>query len=132
MDEALLAARVLLAAVFGFAGAAKLSDPRGTRAATIEFGAPASAAPALSVALPVAELATAALLVPAATARVGASAALGFLLAFSVAIYLSLARGRRPDCHCLGQLQGGPVGSGALGRNFVLALVAGFVVVAEG
>lgn len=130
MDEALLAARLLLAAVFAVAGAAKLADLAGSRAAVAGFGVPERLAGPIGTALPLAELATAVLLLPAATARAGATAALALLLAFSVGIAASIARGEAPDCHCFGQLHSEPVGPKALGRNFGLALVAGFLVVA--
>ncbi len=132
MDEALLAARLVLAAVFTVAGVTKLADPGGTRAAAVEFGAPVAVAPAVAVVLPVTELATAALLVPAATAQAGATLALGLLLAVSAAVAAAAARGRTPDCRCFGNLRPRPAGPATLGRNFALALLAGFVVVAEG
>ena len=130
MDEAALAARLVLAAVFALAAVAKLADREGAREAMSGLGAPARLAPALAWAVPVAELATAALLVPGATADVGATAALILLLTFSSAIAAALARGERPDCHCLGRLRRAPAGDGALARNFGLALLAGFVLVA--
>jgi uncharacterized membrane protein YphA (DoxX/SURF4 family) len=130
MDALVLAARLVLAAVFAIAAAGKLADRDGTRAAAIELGVPPEATAAFALALPLAELTVAAALVLDATARAGATAALALLLAFSAAIARSLAHGRRPDCHCLGQLRGGRVGSGTLARNFVLAVLAGLVLVA--
>lgn len=130
MDAALLVARLVLAAVFALAGAAKLADLPGSRAAVEGFGVPRALAAPIGTLLPFAELATAALLVPEATAGVGAAAALGLLLAFSVGIASSVARGEAPDCHCFGQLRARPAGPPALGRNFALALLAGFLVVA--
>src|SRR5205823_5892408 len=38
------------------------------------------------------------------------------------------ARGRRPDCHCFGQLHSAPAGWPTLIRNLVLAAIAGAVV----
>ena len=130
MDEALLLARLLLAAVFAVAGAAKLADLAGSRTAVEGFGIPERLARPIGTLLPFAELATAVLLLPAATARAGAIAALGLLLAFSAGIAATIARGEAPDCNCFGQLHSEPVGPKTLGRNFALALVAGFVVVA--
>jgi methylamine dehydrogenase accessory protein MauD len=49
------------------------------------------------------------------------------LLLFLAGIGLSLARGRRPDCRCFGQLHSEPVGRSTLARNGVLAAVAGFL-----
>jgi uncharacterized membrane protein YphA (DoxX/SURF4 family) len=68
MDAALLIARLLLAAVFSLAGAAKLSDPKGSRQTIIDFGLPASLANPLAVLVPLAELAVAAALIPAFSA----------------------------------------------------------------
>ena len=48
-------------------------------------------------------------------------------LVFSVAIALSLARGRAPECHCFGQLHSAPAGPMTLARNAVLAALAVFV-----
>ena len=55
----LVAMRLVLAAVFAVAGLAKLRDRDGTRTALAAFGAPAAAVPALSILLPLAELAVA-------------------------------------------------------------------------
>ena len=89
-----LAARVVLFAVFALAGATKLADRAGTARAAAAFGAPPRLAGPLAIAIPVAELAVAALVLPAATAVTGAAGALALLVAFSTAIAVSLARGR--------------------------------------
>jgi peroxiredoxin len=128
MDTVLLASRLLLAGVFLLAAATKLADRRGSRAAMVGFGVPDRLAPMLAVGLPVAELAVAVALMPAATARWGAVGALGLLVAFVAGIGVSLARGRAPDCHCFGQLHSAPAGPATLARNAALALVAGVVV----
>jgi hypothetical protein len=64
---------------------------------------------------------------PAASAWWGALGALVLLLVFIAGIGTNLARGRTPDCHCLGQLHSAPVAWSTLLRTAVLALVAGFV-----
>jgi hypothetical protein len=64
----------------------------------------------LAVALPLAELLVACALLPLSTAVLGAAGALVLVLCFIVGIATSLARGRRPDCHCFGQLHSSPVG----------------------
>ena len=130
MDEVLLVSRLLLAAVFAVAGAAKLADIAGSRSAVAGFGVPERLAGLIGTLLPFAELATAALLLFVGTARAGATAALALLLAFSVGIAASISRGEAPDCHCLGQLHSEPAGPRTLRRNFALALVAGLVVAA--
>jgi thiol-disulfide isomerase/thioredoxin len=128
MDAALLIARLLLAAVFTLAGVAKLSDLKGSRKAIIEFGLPALLASPLALLLPLAELAVGAALIPASSAWWGALGALGLLLSFVVGISINLARGKKPECHCFGQLHSAPAGWRTLARNGVLAALAGFVV----
>jgi hypothetical protein len=130
MDAAVLAACLVLAVVFALAGAAKLADLAGSRAAVAGFGVPESLAGAIGTMLPLVELATAAALVPEATAEAGAAAALALLLALSAGIASSIARGESPECHCFGQLHSAPAGARTLARNFALALLAGFVLVA--
>ena len=116
-----LAARLLLVAVFAVAGIAKLTDRTGTREGIVGFGVPARMAGTAAVLVPVAELAVAALLLPAATAVYGSLGALVLLVLFSGAIAWNLARGRTPDCHCFGQLGSAPAGGRTLARNGVLA-----------
>jgi peroxiredoxin/uncharacterized membrane protein YphA (DoxX/SURF4 family) len=127
MDAALLIARLVLAAVFILAGVAKLSDFKGSHKAIIDFGLPALLASPLALLLPLAELGAAAALIPASSAWWGALGALGLLLLFLVGISINLARGRKPDCHCFGQLHSAPAGWKTLARNGALAAVAGFV-----
>jgi thiol-disulfide isomerase/thioredoxin len=128
MDAAVLFARLLLAAVFVVAGVAKLVDREGSRQAVADFGVPAVLAAPLGILLPLAELAVAAALIPTATAFWGAIGALALLLLFVAGISANLARGRRPDCHCFGQLHSAPAGWSTLARNGVLAAVAALLV----
>jgi methylamine dehydrogenase accessory protein MauD len=128
MDAAVLLARLLLAAVFVVAGVAKLADREGSRRAVTDFGVPGPFAAPLAVLLPLVELAVAAALIPTATALWGAVGALALLLLFVAGIGGNLARGRRPDCHCFGQLHSAPAGWPTLARNGVLAVVAAFLV----
>jgi thiol-disulfide isomerase/thioredoxin len=129
MSTALLCARLFLAAVFGLASATKLADIRGSRAAVAGFGVPERLASALGTLLPFAELAIAAALLPAGSARVGALGAVALLSVFVVAIARSMIRGEAPACHCFGQLHSEPAGARTLARNVVLAAFAAFVVV---
>jgi thiol-disulfide isomerase/thioredoxin len=119
-----LIARLVLAAVFAAAAAAKLADRRGTRKAVTDFGAPERTAGALAIGLPLAELMVAGLLLPARTAALGALGALLLLAIFSAALAWNLARGRSPDCHCFGQLRSTPASWRTLARNAVLMGVA--------
>src|SRR5437764_1451984 len=117
MGVTLLAARLLLAAVFAVAALTKVADRAGTRQAIMNFGLPALLAGPLGLLLPAAELAVAVALVPTVSAWWGAIGAFTLLLLFSAGIGVNLARGRRPDCHCFGQLHSEPVGWPTLARN---------------
>jgi peroxiredoxin len=128
MDAALLLARLLLAAIFGIAALTKLADLAGSTKSVTEFGVPQAFAVPVGILLPLAELVTAALLVPVASAWWGALSALSLLLAFTAVISVNLARGRTPDCHCFGQLHAEPASWRTLARNGALAALAGFVV----
>jgi methylamine dehydrogenase accessory protein MauD len=128
MDATLLGARLVLALVFAVAGVAKLTDWAGSRRAIVDFGVPAALAGPLGILLPLAELAIAAALLPTTTAWWGAIGALVLLLIFAAAIGANLARGRKPDCHCFGQLHSAPAGWSTLTRNAVLAAPAALVV----
>ena len=129
MELFLLAARLLLAGVFGVAGIAKVADVEGSRRAIAGFGIPEKLAGPLGLGLPVAEILIAVALIPLNTAWAGAIAALAVLLIFSVGIAVNLARGKAPDCHCFGQLHSEPVGWSTFSRNVVLIGVAGLIVV---
>ena len=128
MAAFLLLGRLVLAAVLGVAGVAKLLDRDGSRRALLDFGAPARVVGPAALVLPLVELGAAAALMPDASARWGALAALGLLVLFSVGIGVALARGRRPSCHCFGRLHSAPAGWRTLLRNTGLAAVAGAVV----
>jgi peroxiredoxin len=82
----------------------------------------------VAVVLPLVELVTAALLIPSTSARWGAVAALGLLGIFIGGIAINLARGRKPDCHCFGQIHSAPIGRSTLVRNGILAALATVVV----
>jgi thiol-disulfide isomerase/thioredoxin len=129
LSTGLLGARLLLAGVFALASITKLGDLRGSRTAVAGFGVPERFASPLGTLLPVAELAIAVALLPAASAREGALGAGLLLVLFMAAIARSMARGEAPDCHCFGQLHSEPAGRRALARNLVLAAVASFVAV---
>ncbi|MFE5082120.1 MauE/DoxX family redox-associated membrane protein [Streptomyces mirabilis] len=122
-----LAARLVLAAVFGVAGIAKLMDREGLPRTIASFGLPARTGKPLGYLLISCEFVTALALTVNPWARIGALGALGLLLTFCLAIVVSIARGRTPDCHCFGGLRATPVGWATLARNGLLAATAGFV-----
>src|SRR4051794_17357546 len=120
MDAAVLVARLLLAGVFIVAGVGKLADLPGFTGTLRGFGVDGRLARIGAVALPIAELATAAALLVQPWAIWGAAAALGLLLAFTGAIVNALARGDAPDCGCFGALQSAAVSRRQVVRNAVL------------
>ena len=121
-------ARLVLAAVFLLAGVAKLADPRGASKAFAEFGLAKAPAALLALVLPVIEMGVAVALIPAQSAWYGAWAALALFGIFIAAITINLIRGRKPDCHCFGQLHSAPVGRSTLIRNAVLGAIAAWLV----
>lgn len=127
MSFVLLVCRIVLALVFGVAGTAKLFDLEGSRKSIVDFGLPEWLAKPLGLGLPLLEIATAFLLLPLATVWWGALGALSLLSLFVLGIAINMARGKRPDCHCFGQLHSKPVGPSTLLRNGLLAGIAGLV-----
>ena len=126
----ILIATLVLAAVFAVAGTVKLRDRAGTRESVGAFGVPAAAAAPVALLLPVVELALAAGLLVPPFARAAAGAAAALLLAFTAAVAVALARGRRPSCGCFGASHAAPIGRRTLGRNAALVCLAGLVVAA--
>ena len=123
----MLAARLALAAVFAFAGVAKLVDLSGSRQAVRDFGVPRSLSALVGTLLPAVELAIAVALLGSSSASWGAAMALGLLMLFVIAVARALVRGEETDCHCFGQLRSAPVSWSTLVRNLVLGAVAGLV-----
>ena len=124
----LLGARVLLAGVFAFAGWAKLADRAGTRRAIADFGIPEALAVPMAWLLPLAEVLVAAALLPSATARWAAMAALALLLMFTAGMAGNLAAGHPADCHCFGRFSRAPVTWRTFARNLLLAGAAWAVI----
>lgn len=129
MATAVLVIRILLAAVFATAGVGKLLDIEGSRQAMRDFGLSDALARMAGVLLPVAELATAVLLIFRPTAQVGATLGLVLLLAFIAGIANALRQGMAPDCHCFGQIHSAPAGPETLVRNGILAAAAAFALI---
>ncbi|HKO98979.1 MAG TPA: MauE/DoxX family redox-associated membrane protein [Pyrinomonadaceae bacterium] len=122
MDLILALLRLALSIIFGVAGITKLMDRRGTREAVVNFGAPASLAPAIALILPIIELLITVGLLFNSTTWWSALLALLTLTVFMVAISVNLAQGRTHDCHCFGQLHSRPLGWPTLIRNILFAL----------
>ena len=128
LEFAVLADRLVLAGVFLLAGATKFIDPSGFRKTLSDFGiAPVLARPAM-VLLPLLELAVAAALIPVGFVWYGAWGALALLSVFCLAAAVAMLRGRRPKCHCFGQLHSTPLGWSTWIRNAALAACAALLI----
>jgi peroxiredoxin len=125
MHSVVLAARLILAAVFVVAAIGKLADLPGSRASLVGFGLPQRASAVLGTLLPLAELAVAVALIAEPSAQWGAAGALALLLAFVTGIGTALRRGEAPPCNCFGAIHSAPASRTTLVRNVVLAAVAG-------
>jgi len=127
MVAVILLARIALAGVFTLASVTKLLDRKGFERGLTQFGVSDQFAGGLSYVIPLAEIAVAAAFLIDWLALVAAAFALVLLGAFSVAITVSLVRGRRPECHCFGVLKPEPIGSGVLIRNGILGGLSALV-----
>ena len=127
MNLLLLGLRLLLAAVFGVAGVAKLVDLEGSRKSLVNFGVPEFLSRPMGLLLPLAELISAIALIPDRSALWGAYGIAALVVIFIVGISVALARGKNPDCHCFGQLHSTPVSWKTLLRNVGLLTLTGLV-----
>jgi methylamine utilization protein MauE len=128
MTLVVLAARVLLGAVFAVAVVEKLRDGRAFRRFVAALVGPGWAVRLSIVAVILAESGVAGLLLLPGSGSwsvpAGFGLALALLAAFSVAAGRALRREVRLSCGCLGG-SSGPVSRETLHRNAVLALAAG-------
>jgi thiol-disulfide isomerase/thioredoxin/uncharacterized membrane protein YphA (DoxX/SURF4 family) len=131
MEVVLLLIRIFLFGVFALAGVGKLLDLQGSEKAVKEFGVPEDFARAFAIALPVAELLFAVLLLPVATAWLGAIGGFLLLAVFIGGMIWQMAQGNAPDCHCFGAIHSEPVSKKSLIRNIIFAILA-FFLVAQG
>ena len=118
----------LLAGAFAllFASAAfhKLLDLGRFAAAFRAYEIVPPALSALSLLVPLLELAIAAAVLAARSRRAAAAAGAALLLAYAAAIAINLGRGRRDlDCGCGGPLERRPIGAWMVWRNVVLAML---------
>jgi methylamine dehydrogenase accessory protein MauD len=128
MWVAILLVRLALALVFVIAGIAKLLDLSGSRQALTDFGVPRFLARWLGTVLPIAEVAIGFSILSGIWTQWGAVAGLLLLFVFIAAISINLLLGRRPHCHCFGQLHSEALSPSTLMRNLVLALLAALLV----
>jgi uncharacterized membrane protein YphA (DoxX/SURF4 family) len=123
-DGALAVGRFLLGGLLVVAGVAKLRAGQARffgRIYAYEL-VPRRAAWVLARALPVGEIAAGVLLVLGLLTAVAAGAAAGMLVAFTIAIAISLIRGQHQPCGCGGDLT--PVQWRLVGRNSLLVVIA--------
>jgi len=128
----LVVLRLTLAVVFAVSAFAKLADRGGFRASLASFGVPEGPRSFVALLVPILELSIVLGLLPSTSAWFAAVSAAGLLLLFTLAIVVNLVGGRRPDCHCFGQLSTGPVGWGSVARNGLLIGAAAAVVAVRG
>ena len=124
MGFAILLGRLSLALIFAVAGITKFFDLQRSRTAVSDFGVPEWLASPLGIALPYAEICVAGLLLPVETVWWGALGSTVLLLAFAAGIIVNLARGKRPECNCFGQLHSKPIGPSTLARVAFLSLIS--------
>src|SRR6185369_4754357 len=96
----LLIIRLFLAVVLLTAGVAKLVDHDGSRKGMLGFGVPESFAGILSWVLVVAELSLAIALLPSISFQYAAIGAFALFSLFSLGIGVSVAKGKKTNCHC--------------------------------
>jgi peroxiredoxin/uncharacterized membrane protein YphA (DoxX/SURF4 family) len=131
VEGVLVAARLLLAATFGLAAAAKLLDRSLAGGELESLGLPGPIARVARPAVPAAEIVTALLLALPVPGRWGGIAALVLLTVFTGFVAIQLIRGRTPDCRCFGQLSARPIGRATVARNLALAGVAALLLALE-
>jgi peroxiredoxin len=125
-----LAARLLLAAVFAVAGVGKLLRAGETEATLGKFGLSEGLRRPVAIALPLAELAIAATLLPATSAPWAAVAAFLLLATFTIAVARVLRGEEEVDCNCFGSLAPSRVSGRTLARNLGLMVLAALVAIA--
>jgi uncharacterized membrane protein YphA (DoxX/SURF4 family) len=122
MDDVTLAFRFLLAAIFGFAGLAKLPQLDGFESAVRRYALlPEQLVRPIARALPPIELGGGLLL----ALGLGVSVVSGFLaailLVFAAAVAVNLLRGRVIDCGCFSTVAPKRISWSAVARNMLLA-----------
>ena len=124
MENLLFILRILLVAIFGVAGFAKLYDLSGSKKAVEGFGVPESLAKPLGILLPIVEIAIAVSLLFVQTSWFGAIGAAVLLGVFIAGMTWQWSKGNAPDCHCFGQVHSEPVSPKSIIRNVIFILPA--------
>ena len=118
-DTLATVAAILLAGTFLIAASLKLVNPAATRRSMQEFGLPRPHV--VAVAVPVTELATAALLL--VDPPTGGPCAVALLVAFTTLIAGRLLAGHRDSCGCFGTWSSRPLSWRDLARNGSLTVL---------
>ena len=132
MDTALLLVRVALSVVLATAAVTKLAQWRGLPTTVRDMGVPSALVRPVAAVLPLVELAIAAALLVGAIAWEGSIAAALLFGAFTALVAFNIAKGRRPDCNCFGQLSADPISTTTIVRNVGLTTAAALVAVGGG
>jgi uncharacterized membrane protein YphA (DoxX/SURF4 family) len=119
----IIAASLILGAVFLLSGILKISAPEKWRSQSAGLGVP----PVVAAVVPLAESVVGALLVAQVERRIVALIAAALLVSFTILLVVRLAQGRRPPCACFGALTTKPIGWSNVLRNGVLLALAAFV-----
>ncbi|MET8544134.1 MauE/DoxX family redox-associated membrane protein [Kitasatospora sp. NPDC004799] len=123
-----IAARLLLAAVLGYAGLAKIQDLKEAGRTVVLYQiVPEDTAQLIGGVLPFVEVALALLLVAGLATRVAAAGAAVLMVVYVAAISSVWARGLSIDCGCFSS--GGAVTSGAV-RGYVIDIARDLVLLA--
>jgi uncharacterized membrane protein YphA (DoxX/SURF4 family) len=119
----IIAASVLLGAVFLVSGVMKVAAPQQWRTQSADLGVPRM----LAAVVPFGELAVGALLVAQLARRPVAITAGAMLLASTALLVLRLSQGRRPPCACFGEWSTKPISWADVVRNAVFLAVAAII-----
>jgi uncharacterized membrane protein YphA (DoxX/SURF4 family) len=119
----IVAASVLLGAVFVVAGVTKVSAPQQWRIESAAIGVHRL----IAAFVPFLELMIGALLVAQIARRPVALVAGVVLLTFTLLLILRLSQGRRPPCACFGALTTKPIGWGNVARNATFIVLASVI-----
>lgn len=111
--------RIVLAFIFIYAGAEKISDPNAFAISISNYRLlPVSTLNLIAIILPWIELVTGVLLLFGISVKENSTIILVMLLIFTVAIIISLFRGLSIDCGCFGK--GTQIGLFKLGENLLM------------
>jgi len=119
----IIAASVLLGAVFLVSGVMKVAAPQQWRTQSADLGVPRM----LAAVVPFGELAVGALLVAQLARRPVAITAGAMLLASTALLVLRLSQGRRPPCACFGVWSTKPISWADIVRNAVFLALAAMI-----